>query len=158
MWQRIVAFVKKAGSIILIVSAFVWVFSYLPYGDIQTSYLARLGQSLEPLGSLMGFSWEMIVALLTSFVAKENTIATLGVLYGTAEEGLAEVLRDIGAAAGLSFLVVQMLFIPCVATVGAIKQESGSWRWTLGNLGFLLALSLGAGILVYQLAGLAGIS
>jgi ferrous iron transport protein B len=95
----------------------------------------------------------MIVALLTSFIAKENAIATLGVLYGAAGQGLAEAMSGIGPITGLAFLVVQMLFIPCVATVAAIRQES-TWKWTLVNLAVLLVLSLGSGILVYQLAGL----
>jgi ferrous iron transport protein B len=151
VWQRTIAFVKKAGTLILVVSAAIWLLSYLPSGQINSSYLASLGRWLEPVGSLMGMSWEMIVALLTSFIAKENSIATLGVLYNTAEEGLTDVMQGIGAAAGLAFLVVQMLFIPCVATVAAIKQESDSWVWTLTNLASLLVISLGSGILAYQL-------
>jgi ferrous iron transport protein B len=152
VWQRTIAFVKKAGTLILVVSAIIWLLSYLPNGEISSSYLAILGRWLEPVGSLMGMSWEMAVALLTSFIAKENSIATMGVLYDTAEDGLADVMYGVGAAAGLAFLVVQMLFIPCVATVAAIKQESNSWLWTLANLAFLLVISLGSGILVYQIA------
>jgi ferrous iron transport protein B len=153
-WQRIIAFLKKAGTLIAVVSAVVWLLSYLPHGDIQSSYLAALGRWLEPVGSLMGLSWEMLVALLTSFIAKENAIATLGVLYGTAEEGLTDVLGNVAPVAGLAFLVVQMLFIPCVATVAAIRQETNSWKWTTINLAILLFLSVGSGILVYQIAGL----
>jgi ferrous iron transport protein B len=151
VWQRTLAFVKKAGTLILVVSAIIWLLSYLPNGEIASSYLATLGRWLEPIGSLMGMSWEMIVALLTSFIAKENSIATMSVLYDTAEEGLTDIMQGIGAATGLAFLVVQMLFIPCVATVAAIKQESDSWWWTLANIAFLLVISLGSGILAYQL-------
>jgi ferrous iron transport protein B len=154
IWQRILSFVQKAGTLILIVSVIVWLLSYLPQGDIETSYLAMLGKWLEPLGSLMGMTWRMNVALLASFIAKENVIASLSVLYGTTEEGLTRMLSDLGPITGLSFLVVQMLFIPCVATVAAIKQESHSWKWTFVDLGFLLAVSLVSGILVYQIASL----
>ena len=173
VWQRILSFVKKAGTLILVVSAIVWALSYLPGGEIGTSYLARFGRLLEPVGALMGLSWEMIVALLASFIAKENAIATLGVLYnapGTgvpavgvpetgalqaaSEASLLSVMHGIGPAAGLAFLVVQMLFVPCVATVAAIRQESHSWKWTLVNLVVLLVLSLGAGILAYQVFNL----
>jgi ferrous iron transport protein B len=152
MWRRTVAFVQKAGTLILVVSAIVWFLSYLPGGEIETSYLAMFGRWLEPIGSLMGFSWRMNVALLTSFIAKENSIATMSVLYSTPEEGLTEVLLTLGPATGLAFLVVQMLFIPCVATVAAIKQESNSWKWTLLNLVFLLILAVSSGILAYQIA------
>jgi ferrous iron transport protein B len=155
VWQNSSEFLKKAGTLILLMSAVIWVFSTLPDGEIQTSYLASLGKALAPLGALMGLQWEMIVALLASFVAKENAIATLGILFGTGEGGagldaaLAGVLTP---AAALAFLVVQMLFIPCVATVAAIKQETKSWGWTAFSVGLLLCLSLLGGTVVYQVA------
>jgi ferrous iron transport protein B len=99
-----------------------------------------------------------MVALLTSFVAKENTIATLGVLFGThAEVGLAAVLPGIlTSASALAFLAVQVLFIPCVATVATIRQETGSWKWTLANIGLMLVVSFGVGIAIFQVASLLG--
>ncbi len=159
VWQRLLAFLQKAGTIILVVSVIVWAFSFLPGGDIQTSYLARVGRGLEGIGRLMGVRWELVVALLTSFVAKENTIATLGILFGVGEsgEGLAGALGGLlSPAAALAFLVAQMLFIPCAATTAAIRQETASWRWTLASLGLLLAVSLGVGIATYQVARLLG--
>jgi ferrous iron transport protein B len=159
VWQRTMAFLKKAGSIILVVSVIVWALSTLPGGEIETSYLASLGRLLAPLGRLMGLSWQMMVALLTSFVAKENTIATLGVLYGAGEEGarLAEVLPGLLApAAALAFLAVQILFIPCVATVATIRQETASWRWTAFSVALLLVVSFAVGIAIYQVAMLVG--
>ena len=159
VWQRSVAFLKKAGSIILIVSVVVWALSVLPGGEIESSYLAGMGRLLSPLGKLMGLGWRMMVALLTSFVAKENTIATLGVLYGTGEEGarLADTLSGVlTPAAALAFLAMQMLFIPCVAVVATIRQETGSWRWTAFNIALLLVLSFSVGIAIYQGAVLVG--
>jgi ferrous iron transport protein B len=158
VWQRSIAFFKRAGTIILVMSVVVWGLSTLPTGEIDTSYLARIGQVLAPLGALMGLSWQMMVVLLTSFIAKENSIASLAILFGAGgEAGLAEILPGIlTSAAALSFLVVQMLFIPCVATVGTVLQETNSWKWTLFNLVFLLVVSFGMGILVYQLAALLG--
>jgi ferrous iron transport protein B len=148
VWQNIVAFLEKAGTVILMASLVVWFLSYFPAaGDVSQSYLARLGRFLAPLGHLLGLPWQVLVALLASFVAKENTIATLGVLYGDFRTILPTVLT---IPAALSFLVVQMLFVPCVATVAAVKQESESWGWTAFGFGMLLLVSLGAGILVYQ--------
>ena len=149
VWRNLVGFLQKAGSVILVASLAVWLLSYLPNGgDVTHSFLAGFGRTLEPLGRLMGFPWQVLVALLTSIVAKENTIATLGVLYGNVGTALSGVLSG---PAALSLLVVQMLFVPCVATLAAMKQESGSWRWVAAEFGFLLILSLAAGILVYQL-------
>ncbi len=159
VWQRTKAFFVRAGTIILTVSVIVWVLSVLPTGDMETSYLAQFGRLLAPLGALMGMSWRTMVALLTSFVAKENSIATLGILYGAGEGGttLATILGTaLTPAAGLAFLIVQMMFIPCVSTVAAIWQESRSARWTLFNLAFLLVVSFGTSIVLYQGARLLG--
>lgn len=159
VWQHSLAFLKKAGTLILVMAVIVWALSYWPSGDVETSFLARLGRLLEPVGVLMGMSWRMIVALLTSFVAKENSLATLGVLYGASgeEAGLAEAVRAaFTPATALAFLVVQMLFVPCIATVAAMWQETRSVRWTLFNVALLLVLSFGVGIVVYQIAGWLG--
>ena len=149
-----VSFIRKAGTLILLASMVVWALSTLPGRGIEQSFLASFGRTLEPLGALMGLgNWRIIVALLTSFFAKENTIATLGVLYGSAQETGAlatQVALALTVPARLAFLVVQMLFIPCLATVATIKQETGSWRWMWASIALLLALSLGAGVLVYQ--------
>jgi ferrous iron transport protein B len=154
VWQHSGEFLKKAGSLILLMSVVIWALATLPQGTIETSYLAAVGRALAPVGALMGMDWRVVVALLTSFVAKENAIATMGVLFSTGEEavGLGAALPGVlTAEAALAFLVVQMLFIPCVATVAAIKQETKSWGWTLFSVGLLLVLSLAAGITVYHL-------
>jgi len=154
-WQRLVSFLQKAGTVILVVSLAIWALSALPGGDIERSFLASFGRLMEPLGRWMGLDWRMMVALLSSFVAKENSIATLGVLFGEQENaaGLTTILSQVlSPAAALAFLVVQMLFIPCAATVGAIKQETNSWRWAAFSMVFLLVVSLAGGVLAYQLA------
>jgi len=157
-WQRTAAFIKRAGTVILIVSIVVWVLSYFPGGSIEESFLADIGRGLEPLGKLMGLDWQIMVALLTSFVAKENTIATLGVLLGQESGGLTEVLREmLTPAAGMAFLVAQVLFIPCAATAACIRQETGSWRWMAFSIGLQLVLSLGLAIVVFQVAKLVGL-
>jgi len=153
VWQNSKEFLKKAGTLILVMSVVTWALSTLPNGEIETSYLAGLGKALTPLGALMGLDWEMVVALLASFVAKENAIATMGILFGAGEDtvSLSAALQGVMTpAAALAFLVVQMLFVPCVATVAAIKQETHSWKWTAFSVGLLLAISLSAGVLVYQ--------
>jgi ferrous iron transport protein B len=154
VWQRSISFIKKAGTIILAMSVGIWVLSMLPGGDLQNSYLAQLGKLIAPVGRWMGMDWRLTVALLTSFLAKENAIATLGVLFGgSANAGLAQTLAaTYSPATGLAFLTVSILFIPCAATVAAIRQETGSWRWTLLNVIFMLVLSVGAGVAVYAVA------
>jgi ferrous iron transport protein B len=157
VWQRLVSFLEKAGTVILVVSLVIWALSRFPGGTLETSWMAVLGRWLEPVGSLMGLDWRMMVALLSSFIAKENAVATLGVLYGSAGSmaGITAALRAaVTPPAALAFLVMQMLFIPCVATVGAVKQETNSWYWTTVSVVFLLAVSLVGGIATYRLAAL----
>jgi len=158
VWNNTWAFLRKAGTIILLFSIVIWALSSFPSPDIEQSYLARFGQGLTPIGQLMGMDWRMIVALLSSFIAKENAIATLGVLYGEEGGGFAETMvAVVSPATALSFLVVTMLFIPCVATVAVMHQETRSWRWTLFGVLLLLLIALSAGMIVYQGAKWLGI-
>ena len=158
VWNRTKAFVKRAGTVILGFSVLIWLMSNIPGGRIEDSVLGRIGRLIEPLGALMGLDWRMIVALLGGFVAKENSIAMLGVLYGVGEEGIRNVLPNVmNHASALSFLVVMMLFIPCAATVSVMRQEIESSKWFLFSLIFMLLISLGGGMAAYRLALLFGI-
>ncbi len=159
VWQRSLSFVKKAGTNILAMSVAIWALSVLPGGDLNHSYLVQFGKFVEPVGRWMGFDWRLTVALITSFPAKENAIATLGVIFGSSPSaGLAQTLTStFSTATGLSFLVTTMLFIPCMATVAVIKQETNSWGWTLLNIALFLVISIAAGAGVYHLATAAGL-
>ncbi|OGI44034.1 MAG: ferrous iron transport protein B [Candidatus Muproteobacteria bacterium RBG_16_64_11] len=153
VWHNIGAFLRRAGTLILLVAVVIWALASFPGSAIETSYLARFGQWLAPLGQLMGMDWRLLVALLSSFIAKENAIATLGILYGSEEsaQGLAAALAAaVSPATGLAFLTVTMLFIPCVATVAVMRQETQSWRWTLFSVLLLLTIALAAGVAVYH--------
>ncbi len=157
VWQRTLAFLKKAGTVILAVSIVVWVLVTYPNGDVDTSYMAAIGRVLEPVGRLMGLGWRPIVAILSSFVAKENAVATLGVLFGVGEQagGLSTLMgSEFTPASGLAFLVIEMLFIPCVSTLAAIRQETGSWKWVLVNVLYMGILALVGGVVAYQLGRL----
>lgn len=149
-WENILGFLKKAGTTILIATMVIWTLSYFPTGNIDQSYLGMIGRFLEPVGSLMGLPWPVLVALLTSIIAKENAVATLAVLYGS----VAVLASSLPLAAALAFMVFLVLFIPCVGTVAAIKQETKSWKWTMGSVGVQLVLSMGLAIAVYQVGRL----
>jgi ferrous iron transport protein B len=158
VWKRITAFVKKAGTIIVLFSVLLWLLSHIPGGDIEHSILGLVGQAIEPLGRPIGLDWKLIVALLASVAARENAIAALGVLYGVGEEGIRDVLPGVMShASALSFLVILMLFIPCVATLAVMKQEMGNWRWFLSSFLFMLLLSYASGMAAYQFAMKTGI-
>ena len=149
-WENILGFLKKAGTTILIATMIIWALAYFPSGHIEQSYLGMVGRFLEPVGSLMGLPWPVLVALLASIIAKENAVATLAVLYGS----VAVLAASLPLAAALAFMVFLVLFIPCVGTVAAIRQETKSWKWTMGNIGMQLVLSLSLAIAVFQVGRL----
>jgi ferrous iron transport protein B len=152
VWQHTVEFLKKAGGIIVGASIVIWLFSVLPAGNLESSYLADVGRFLAPIGSWMGLDWHMIVALLSSVIAKENTIVTLGILYHGI--GLSTLGAIMTPAAALAFLITQMTFIPCVPTITVIHQETRSWRWTVFIIILLLIISFASGVVVYQIGRL----
>jgi ferrous iron transport protein B len=153
VWNRTLSFIKRAGTVILLASVAIWLLSNIPGGHIESSVLAWLGQLVEPIGRPMGLGWREMVALISSLVAKENSVATLAVLYGVGQEGLREVLPKVmGQASALAFLAVLMLFVPCAATVAVMKQEMGSWRWFLSSFVFMIVISFLAGAVAYHVA------
>jgi ferrous iron transport protein B len=158
IWLRCLAFLKLAGTVILCVSLAMWLLSNIPWGvGVEKSLLGRIGHLLEPIGAPLGLDWRMIIALISSLVAKENSIAVLGVLYGVGSEGLSPVLPQmVSSASALSFLVVLMLFIPCAATLAAMRKEMGSWKWFISSFASMLVLSYLMGVLTYQAVRLIG--
>ena len=152
---KLVAFVRKAGTVILAVSVIIWLISYFPAGAVEKSWLASLGRLIEPLGIPLGLDWKMITALLTGLVAKETVVATLGVLYSVGEEGLAGMLPSVMShASAAAFLVVMMLFVPCVATIAVLRQEMNSSKWFYSTIIMTLIVSYLGGMAAYQLVRL----
>jgi ferrous iron transport protein B len=151
VWQNLLGFLQKAGTIILAGSLVIWGLSYFPTGEVMTSYLSYAGRLLEPVGLWMGLPWPVLLAIITSIVAKENTIATLGILYGNVVQTLPSIIT---APAALALLAFQMLFIPCLGTIAAIREETKSIRWTVVSALLMLALSLGFGVLIYRIGSI----
>jgi ferrous iron transport protein B len=158
IWSRTVAFIRKAGTIILGVSLLVWILSYFPTGIVEESWLAWLGRFIQPVGVPLGLDWKMITALLTGLIAKENVVATLGVLYSVGKDGLTTVLPTVmSSASAAAFLVVMMLFIPCAATVAVLRQEMNSNRWFYATILMTLIVSYLGGIAAFNLVKWLGI-
>ena len=151
VWARTVSFIRKAGTIILGVSLIVWLLSYFPSGVVEESYLASLGRFIQPLGVPLGMDWKMITSLLTGLVAKENVVATLGVLYSVGAEGLVNVLPQVMShASAAAFLVVMMLFIPCAGTIAVLKKEMNSNKWFYSTIVMTLVVSYLGGIAAFN--------
>jgi ferrous iron transport protein B len=158
VWSRTISFVRKAGTVILGVAILIWLLSYYPNGVVEESWLAALGKLLEPVGSPLGLNWKMIAALLTGLVAKENVVATLGVLYSVGAEGLTQVLPQVMShASAAAFLVVMMLFIPCAGTIAVLRKEMNSNKWFYSTIGLTLLASYAGGVLAFNFVKWIGI-
>lgn len=162
MWDRAKAFVKKAGTIIFLASVIVWFLSSFSFRfamvDAGDSMLAAIGGFIATVFSPLGWGdWRSAVATITGLIAKENVVATFGILYGFAEvaEDGAEIWAALQATmlplAAYSFLVFNLLCAPCFAAVGAIRREMGTAKWTWIAIGYQTALAYAASLVVYQM-------
>jgi len=158
IWSRTLSFIRKAGTVILGVSLIIWFLSYFPKGTVEDSFLASFGRLLQPLGVPLGLDWKMITALLTGLVAKENVVATLGVLYSVGRDGLSNILPTIMShESAAAFLVVMMLFMPCAATIAVLKKEMNSNKWFYSSIVMTLLVSYLGGIAAFNFVRWLGI-
>ena len=166
MWERGWSFIKKAGTIILLSTIFVWFTTYFGWVDgtfrmldeseIQSSILAAIGGVIAWIFKPLGWgNWQAAVASITGLVAKENIVGTLGILYGG---GDGTVYQNIGAAftgiSGFSFLVFNLLCAPCFAAIGAIKREMNNRKWTWFAIGYQCGFAYLIGLMINQFGGL----
>ena len=166
MWERGWSFIKKAGTIILLSTIFVWFTTYFGWVDgtfrmldeseIQSSILAAIGGIIAWIFKPLGWgNWQAAVASITGLVAKENIVGTLGILYGG---GDGTVYQNIGAAftgiSGFSFLVFNLLCAPCFAAIGAIKREMNNRKWTWFAIGYQCGFAYLVGLMINQFGGL----
>ncbi len=157
-FDRIKTFIYRAGTIIVFLSVIVWILSSFPTNTpFAETYLGRIGGIFMPVTRLMGFNQELTTSLLTGIVAKESVISTLAVLYGTGEETLMNVLLSkISPLTAFVYLIVTMLYVPCVATIATIYRETGSYRWTVLAISYNLVLATSLGTAIYQIGKLLG--
>ena len=165
MWDRGKAFIIKAGTIIFVACAVIWFTSSfnwtLQMVDTPDSILASIGRVIAPIFAPLGFgNWQSAVATLTGFVAKENVVATFGVIFGIAEaaEDTPELLIQMNtlftAASGFAFIMFNMLNAPCFAAIGAIRREMGSWKWMWITIGFQTVTAYIVALIINQVGSL----
>ena len=164
-WNRSKHFVTKAGKIIFTVTVVIWVLGYFPnYGtDLGTSWLGYLGRAVEPLFAPLGLDWRYAVAILTSFLAREVFVGTLGTIFGieAADENMTPLVQQIQASdlalgSGLALLVFFAIALQCVSTVAILSKESGSGSLALKMFVGYLLLAYAAALAIFHLAALLG--
>jgi ferrous iron transport protein B len=164
MWDRGWSFIKKAGTIVLAATIFVWFASSFGFGedgfgfvDMDESLLAKAGGFIAPLFIPLGWgSWEASVAAITGLVAKENLVGTFAILHGFAQvsddgaEMWGTFAKTFSALAAYSFLIFNLLCAPCVAAMGAIKAEMASWKWFFIAVGYQCGFAYAVSLCIYQ--------
>ena len=163
-WEKTKGFLRKAGTIILGAAIVIWILSYLPMGveyGSQECVLGMIGTAIAPIFAPLGFgTWQAGIAILTGLVAKEvvvSTFATLGGLEEDDEEGVTQLVHDtFTPLSAYSFMAFCLLYVPCFAAIGAIKQETNSWRWPLIMCAITLVTAYIVAFLIYNVGMLAG--
>lgn len=139
VWEKLKSFLVRAGTIMILLSGIIWILSNVPSEDISNSILARVGKILLPILSHLGFNWQLTIGLITGFVAKEASLSVLGAIYGVSGSELGKnLLKEISPITAYVFVVFQLLYIPCAATVATIYKETNSLKWTLFAVSFSL--------------------
>ncbi|MBR6964583.1 MAG: ferrous iron transport protein B [Prevotella sp.] len=177
-WEKGKEYLKKMGGIILVASIIVWALGYFPHDDSlsnqqqqEQSYIGRMGKTIEPVFRPQGFNWKLDVSLIAGVGAKEIVASTMGVLYSGddsfgGDENISEDtvkykrLRQQMLADGITplsaycYLLFILLYFPCIATIVAIKNETGKWKWALLAAGYTTALAWIVSAAVYQVGNL----
>lgn len=171
-WEKGKEYLKKMGTIILGASIIVWALGYFPNHDqystaqeqMENSYLGKVGKTIEPVMRPCGFDWQQSISLLAGAAAKEVVASTMGVLYNSSDEELDEeddslrisqlVRSNMTPLSAASMLIFVLLYMPCISTIIAIKNESGKWKWALFTVFYTIALAWVMSMLFFQIASL----
>ena len=171
-WEKGKQYLKKMGGIILVASLLVWALGYFPHHeDLDTqaqqeqSYIGRIGKAIEPVFIPQGFNWKLDVSLLAGVGAKEIVASTIGVLYAGDEEVAEDsekyevlnqkmVSEGVTPLAAFAYLLFVLIYFPCIATIAAIRGETGSWRWAIFAAVYTTVLAWLVSAAVYQLGSL----
>lgn len=175
-WEKGKQYLKKMGGFILVASIIVWALGYFPYGEslssdkrLEKSYIGQIGKTIEPIFKAQGFDWKLDVGLLAGTAAKEVVASTMGVIY-TSDNSFSDddsysqdtvkyskLYKQMHAdgitpISAYAFLLFVLLYFPCIATIAAIKGETGSWKWALFASVYTTALAWGVSAAFYQIA------
>lgn len=163
MWEKSESFLKKAATVILTVVILVWALSNLPLGadpGSKDSILGMIGSFIAPIFTWAGFgNWQSAVALITGFAAKEAVVGTLGTIYGVSGEGealITAIQQAFTPLSAISFMIMTLLYVPCVAVIGAVKKETNSTKWAWTVVIYTCVIGWVLAVLVYQTGRLLG--
>lgn len=160
-WEKGVQYLRKMGGVIMVASIIIWFLGYYPnHSDYTTvteqqenSYIGQIGKAIEPVLRPLGFDWKLGIGLLSGVGAKELVVSTLGVLYMN-EDSIENVNLSsrisITPLAAISYMLFVLIYFPCIATLVAIRQESGSWKWAIFTASYTTLLAWFLSFVVFQ--------
>lgn len=161
-WEKGAQYLKKMGGIIMVASVLIWFLGYYPRHDAyetvaqqqEVSYIGQIGKAIEPAIAPLGFDWKMGVGLLSGVGAKELVVSTLGVLYTHEEEEIESVNLagriPITPLVAFCYMLFSLIYFPCIATLMAIKSESGHWKWAVFTALYTTLLAWVVTFIVYR--------
>jgi ferrous iron transport protein B len=160
--DRAKVFLRRAGTIILLVSVLLWILAHLPLeagkmSTLEHSYAASLGKVIEPLIKPLGFNWKIGIGLITSLIAREVIVSTLGTIYGIQGDehsaGLQAALHhDLSTAGAIALLIFFAFAMQCFSTLAVVKRETGGWRWPAVQFSYMLLLAYSGSWLAFHIA------
>lgn len=164
-WEKGAQYLKKMGGIIMIASVIIWFLGSYPNHDAysttaeqqENSYIGQIGKAIEPVIEPLGFDWKMGIGILSGIGAKELVVSTLGVLYTNDDDIESVDLADripITPLVAYGYMLFVLIYFPCIATVAAIKNESGSWKWAAFTICYTTLLAWIVAFLVHQVGGI----
>lgn len=164
-WEKGAQYLRKMGGVIMVASIIIWVLGYYPRPsesmDLaqqqENSYIGRIGKAIEPAIDPLGFDWKLGIGILSGVGAKELVVSSLGVLYADDAEADQTTLAQrlpITPLVAYGYMVFILLYFPCVATLAAIRQEAGGWKWATFAAAYTTVLAWIMSFAVYQIGGL----
>ena len=164
-WEKGAQYLRKMGGVIMVASIIIWVLGYFPRPsesmDLaqqqENSYIGRIGKAIEPIIDPLGFDWKLGIGILSGVGAKELVVSSLGVLYADDAEADQTTLAQrlpITPLVAYGYMVFILLYFPCVATLAAIRQEAGGWKWAVFAAAYTTVLAWIMSFAVYQIGGL----
>jgi ferrous iron transport protein B len=158
--DRAKVFLRRVGTVILLVAIALWILAHLPYShgkapDLEQSFAGMTGKAIEPLIKPLGFNWKIGIGLITSLAAREVIVGTLGTIYGIQgdeqSKGLqAAIHQDLSVAGAVALLVFFAFAMQCFSTLAVVKRETGGWRWPLFQFSYMLALAYSGSWLAFH--------
>jgi ferrous iron transport protein B len=160
LWERALAFLQRAGTVILAVTVVLWLLASIPFVDgqpppIEQSLAGTLGRAIEPVIEPLGFNWKIGIGLITSLAAREVIVGTLGTIYGMESEGetrglQAALQQDLSFAGAVALLIFFAFAMQCMSTLAVVRRETGGWKWPAVQFVFMSAMAYVCALITYQ--------